>query len=44
MKNDEFEKSIVTIDCQYMYPAYAAAYLIIAGEAAVFVDINEDDF
>jgi len=40
MKKTELEKPIITIDCQYMYPEYAAAYLIIEGEAAAFVDNN----
>jgi glyoxylase-like metal-dependent hydrolase (beta-lactamase superfamily II) len=32
--------SIVTIDCNYIAPQYAAAYLIIQGDRAAFVDNN----
>jgi glyoxylase-like metal-dependent hydrolase (beta-lactamase superfamily II) len=40
MRKPKLEKTIITIDCQYMYPEYAAAYLIIEGERAAFVDNN----
>jgi len=32
--------SVVTIDCNYIAPQYAAAYLIIEGDRAAFVDNN----
>ena len=32
--------SVITIDCQYMAPEHAAAYLIVEGGRAAFVDNN----
>ncbi|MBE7439878.1 MAG: MBL fold metallo-hydrolase [Spirochaetales bacterium] len=31
---------IITVDCQYLYPRIAAAYLIVEGEEAMFVENN----
>ena len=40
MKKRAGSDSIVTIDCNYLEPQYAAAYLIIEGDRAAFVDNN----
>lgn len=40
MKKKVGSDSIVTIDCNYIAPQYAAAYLIIEGDRAAFVDNN----
>jgi len=32
--------SVITVDCQYLMPEHAAAYLIVEGERAAFVDNN----
>jgi glyoxylase-like metal-dependent hydrolase (beta-lactamase superfamily II) len=34
------DDSIVTIDCQYLGPRRCAAYLVLEGDAAIFVDNN----
>jgi len=34
------DKSIITIDCEYLYPRIAAAYLILEGDEAMFVENN----
>ena len=31
---------IVTVDCQYLHPRFAAAYLITDGKRAILVDNN----
>ena len=36
----DFQSSIVTIDCQYLHPRFAASYLIIEGDRALFIDNN----
>lgn len=40
MKKRAGSDSVVTIDCNYLAPQYAAAYLIIEGDRAAFVDNN----
>jgi glyoxylase-like metal-dependent hydrolase (beta-lactamase superfamily II) len=32
--------TVTTIDCNYLYPGFAAAYLIIEGDRAAFIDNN----
>ncbi|MEQ9363867.1 MAG: MBL fold metallo-hydrolase [Leptospirales bacterium] len=34
------EASVITIDCDYVYPQAAAAYLIVEGDRAAFVENN----
>jgi glyoxylase-like metal-dependent hydrolase (beta-lactamase superfamily II) len=33
-------RRIVTIDCQYLFPQYAAAYLLVDGDHAAFIENN----
>lgn len=33
-------ESIITIDCHYMYPQFAASYLMIEGDSAAFFETN----
>ncbi len=33
-------ETIVTIDCNYLFPRFAAAYLVIEGDRAAFIDNN----
>jgi glyoxylase-like metal-dependent hydrolase (beta-lactamase superfamily II) len=33
-------QKVVTIDCDYLEPAFAAAYLVVEGDKALFVDNN----
>jgi glyoxylase-like metal-dependent hydrolase (beta-lactamase superfamily II) len=33
-------RNIVTIDCDYMFPQYAASYLMIDGDRALFIENN----
>src|SRR5689334_19071829 len=33
-------KPPITIDCQYLYPEFAAAYLVIEGQEALFIENN----
>jgi len=40
MKTSSGADSVITIDCNYIVPQYAAAYLIIEGDRAAFVDNN----
>jgi glyoxylase-like metal-dependent hydrolase (beta-lactamase superfamily II) len=38
--NDTTPESIITIDCNYMYPLFAASYLMIEGDSAAFFETN----
>ena len=40
MKDSAKHDSVVTIDCNYLMPKFAAAYLIVEGDRAAFVDNN----
>jgi glyoxylase-like metal-dependent hydrolase (beta-lactamase superfamily II) len=33
-------RRVVTIDCQYVFPKFAAAYLLLEGDRAAFIDNN----
>jgi len=38
--NHSMPESIITIDCNYMYPQFAASYLMIEGDCAAFFETN----
>lgn len=38
--NNATHESIITIDCNYMFPQFAASYLMIEGDSAAFFETN----
>ncbi len=40
MKKREQNDSVITIDCDYLYPEFACSYLMIEGEKAAFIENN----